>query len=116
VLRAASPELATIFTFCFNEIGQPYITAQDTAVNRINSLLQFKKKMNIKRLLQKEQLFFLLSSLLLNASKIKRNGCAFKTLTLNWLIPLKEVYNNRDSFPSLEHYTQQLHTTKSLLL
>jgi hypothetical protein len=31
-------------------------------------------------------------------------------LTLNWLIPLKEVYNNRDSFPSLEHYTQQLHT------
>jgi hypothetical protein len=29
---------------------------------------------------------------------------------LNWLIPLKEVYNNRDSFPSLEHYTQQLHT------
>jgi methylphosphotriester-DNA--protein-cysteine methyltransferase len=33
-----------------------------------------------------------------------------KTPTLNWLIPLKEVYNNRDSFPSLEHYTQQLHT------
>jgi YesN/AraC family two-component response regulator len=49
----------------------------------------------------------------LNASKIKNEtDVLLKALTLNWLIPLKEVYNNRDSFPSLEHYTQQLHTTK----
>jgi hypothetical protein len=66
----------------------------------------------------KEQLFFL-SSLLLSIEriKIKQTDVLLKTLTLNWLIPLKEVYNNRDSFPSLEHYTQQLHTnTKSSLL
>jgi hypothetical protein len=98
----------------FNEIGQPYITAQDTAVNRINSLLQFIQEENdIQRLRKRATFFFLAKQFLLSIErikKIKRNGCAFKALTLNWLIPLKEVYNNRDSFPSLEHYTQQLHT------
>jgi hypothetical protein len=58
-----------------------YITAQDTAVNRINSLLQFIQEENEHTETAKEQLFFLLSSLLLSIEriKIKRNGCAFKS-------------------------------------
>jgi hypothetical protein len=33
-----------------------------------------------------------------------------KTWTLSLPIPLKkEVYNNRDSFPLLEHYTETSH-------
>jgi hypothetical protein len=66
----------TIFTFCFNEIGQPYM-AQDTAVNRINSLLQFIQEENQhKETSAKEQLFFTKQFYsVLNAQKKKRNGC-----------------------------------------
>lgn len=116
-----NPELAQRFSLSvFNEIGQPYITVEGTAVNRVNSLLQFIQEENQHRnTSQKEQLFFLLSSLLLSIERIKNKNetdVLFKNTDFELAYSFKkEVYNNRDSFPSLEHYTQQLHTnTKKL--
>lgn len=114
-------ELAQRFALSiFNEIGQPYITTQETEVNRINSLLQFIQQESLHTATsQKEQLFFLLSSLLLSVERIKNKNDAnffFKNTDFELAYSFKkEVYNNRDRFPSLEYYTQQLHTnTKKL--
>ncbi|MEZ7499032.1 helix-turn-helix transcriptional regulator [Flavobacterium sp. Arc3] len=114
-------ELAQRFSLSiFNEIGQPYISAQNTEVSRINTLLQFIQEENQHTdTSQKEQLFFLLSSLLLSIERIKNKNeinVLFKNTDFELAYSFKkEVYNNRDSFPSLEHYTQKLHTnTKKL--
>lgn len=104
----------------FNEIGQPYITAQNSEVDRIKILLQLIQEENEQTdPLQKEQLFFLLSSLLLSIERIKNQNkidVLFKNRDFELAYAFKkEVYNHRDSFPSLKYYTQQLHTnTKKL--
>jgi hypothetical protein len=58
----------------------------------------------------------LLSSLLLSIERIKKKNetdVFFKSADFELLYSKKEVYNNRDSFPSLEHYTQNF-TLKKL--
>ena len=114
-------ELAQRFSLSiFSEIGQPYITAQNYEVDRINTLLQFLEEENQQTdPVQKEQLFFLLSSLLLSIEHIKNQNTTdvlFKNMDFELAYAFKKrVYNHRDSFPSLGHYTQQLHTnTKKL--
>jgi hypothetical protein len=62
--------------------------AQDTAVNRINSLLQFIQEENQhKETSAKEQLFFTKQFYSVLNAKKKNETDAFKTPTLNWLIP-----------------------------
>ncbi|MFT7164826.1 MAG: AraC family transcriptional activator of pobA [Flavobacterium sp.] len=109
-------ELAQRFSLSiFNEIGRPYIAAQNSEVDRINTLLKFIQEENEQTdALQKEQLFFLLSSLLLSIERIKnqnKTDVLFKNMDFELAYAFKkEVYNHRDSFPSLDHYTQHLHT------
>jgi AraC family transcriptional activator of pobA len=109
-------ELAQRFSLSiFNEIGQSYITIQNSEVNRIDTLLQFIQEENKQTdPLKKEQLFFLLSSLLLSIERIKnqnKTDVLFKNMDFELAYAFKkEVYNHRDSFHSLEYYTQQLHT------
>jgi AraC-like DNA-binding protein len=115
------PELMQRFSLSvFNEIGQPYITAQDNEVDRISTLLQFiQEEHQHTNAAQKEQLFFLLSSLLLSIERIK-NKNETDVLLKNTAFELaysfkKEVYDNRDSFAPLKHYIQKLNTnTKKL--
>ncbi|MGO4817613.1 AraC family transcriptional regulator [Flavobacterium sp. W22_SRS_FP1] len=114
-------ELAQRFSLSiFNEIGQPYITAQNSEVDRIKILLKLIQEENEQTdPLQKEQLFFLLSGLLLSIERIKNQNkidVLFKNRDFELAYAFKkEVYNHRGSFPSSEYYTQQLHTnTKKL--
>jgi hypothetical protein len=124
-----SLSISTIFHQFNSELAQRFslsvLTKLDNPTSRLKTLrsiastafFNFQEENRTKTC--KRATFFLAKQSLLSIEriKIKNNGCAFKNMTLNWLIPLKkEVYNNRDSFPSLEHYTK-LHTnTKSLLL
>jgi hypothetical protein len=66
-----NPELAQRFSLSVL-IGQPYITAQDTAVNRINSLLQFIQEENEHTETSQKSNFFFLNSLLLSIERIKK--------------------------------------------
>jgi hypothetical protein len=52
-------KLAQRFSLSVLTIGQPYITAQDTAVNRINSLLQFIQEENEHKETSQKSNFFL---------------------------------------------------------
>lgn len=114
-------ELAHRFSLSiFNEIGTPFITAHNIDIDRIKTLLQFiQDESKLTDDLQKEQLFFLLSSLLLSIERIKNQNKIdkrYKNTDFELAYAFKkEVYNHHDSFPSLEYYAQQLNTnTKKL--
>lgn len=104
----------------FNEIGKPYIQLSNEDIVRFESIIQLiKAELGLGNKLQKEQLFFLFSSLLLTVERIKSQDSledVYKNPDFMLAFAFKkEVYNYKNTFHKIDFYSDRLHTNSKKL-